>query len=130
MVSAKHNPNGWFPETWGSTLEAEMEVVIQMEHCGLVTLERILARHKLSALSATSLLIQVMRGLTEVHSRGLMHRDIKPANLFVTQTGRGEWGEVVVKVGDFGLSTAHSEAPLGGDLRGGRHRVYRRQPRA
>jgi hypothetical protein len=30
------NPNGWYPETWGSTLEAEMEVVIQMEHCGLV----------------------------------------------------------------------------------------------
>jgi hypothetical protein len=37
MVAVKANPNGWYPETWGSTLEAEMEVVIQMEHCGLVT---------------------------------------------------------------------------------------------
>jgi hypothetical protein len=37
MVAVKANPNGWYPETWGSTLEAEMEVVIQMEHCGLVS---------------------------------------------------------------------------------------------
>ena len=45
MVTAKMNPNGWYPETWASTLEAEMEVVIQMEHCGMVTLERILYLH-------------------------------------------------------------------------------------
>ena len=37
----------------------------------------------------------------------------------MTQAGADEWGEVVVKVGDFGLSTAHSEAPQGGGPRGG-----------
>lgn len=105
LVAANPNPNGWHPDEWGSTLEADMEVVIQMEHCGFVTLEKVLERHALSALAATSVLVQVLRGLSEVHSRGLMHRDIKPANLFITQEGGGD---IVVKVGDFGLSTAHS----------------------
>ena len=89
-----------------------MEVVIQMEHCGFVTLEKVLERHTLSALSATSILVQVLRGLSEVHSRGLMHRDIKPANLFITLGA--DRREILVKVGDFGLSTAHSLVGGGG----------------
>ena len=112
LVSANRNPNGWHPHEWGSTLEADMEVVIQMEHCGFVTLEKVLERHTLSALSATSILVQVLRGLTEVHSRGLMHRDIKPANLFITLGA--DRREILVKVGDFGLSTAHSLVAGGG----------------
>ena len=115
LVAANSNPNGWHPHEWGSTLEADMEVVIQMEHCGFVTLEKVLERHTLSAMVSTSIFVQVLKGLAEVHSRGLMHRDIKPANLFITQ--EGEWCDIIVKVGDFGLSTAHSiEAVRGMDV--------------
>ena len=47
-----------------------------------------------------------------VRASGLMHRDIKPANLFITRGGGGKGMEdaVVVKLGDFGLSTAHTAA--------------------
>ena len=49
--------------------------------------------------AATSTLRNVLRGLEEVHSTGLIHRDIKPDNVLITSHHR-------VKVGDFGLVRA------------------------
>ena len=45
-----------------------------MEHCGFVTLEHVLAHDRLTALTALSIFIQAMRGVSELHLRGLMHR--------------------------------------------------------
>jgi eukaryotic-like serine/threonine-protein kinase len=58
----------------------------------------------------TEILQQTVRGLTAAHKLGIIHRDLKPDNIFLA---RGDEGELIVKVVDFGIaklreSAAHS----------------------
>lgn len=49
-----------------------------------------------------SCLIQVLRGLKDLHSRKILHRDIKSANIFLNKEG-------VVKIGDMNVSKVLKE---------------------
>jgi len=49
-----------------------------------------------------STLIQALKGLHDLHIRGIVHRDIKSANLFV-------YANNVVKLGDFNVSMMINE---------------------
>ncbi|MEM1890285.1 MAG: FHA domain-containing serine/threonine-protein kinase [Pyrobaculum sp.] len=47
---------------------------------------------------------QILYGLSDIHSRGIIHRDIKPSNLMI--------GGGVVKLVDFGTAISHQEKAL------------------
>lgn len=62
---------------------------------------RIRSRGRLPVTEAAELVVQALRGLRRAHAAGVVHRDLKPENLFIV---RGEDGEPLVKIVDFGLS--------------------------
>lgn len=51
------------------------------------TLRARLAKGALPVRCALDLALQVVRGLTAAHGKGLIHRDLKPSNIFLTQGG-------------------------------------------
>jgi formylglycine-generating enzyme required for sulfatase activity len=63
--------------------------------------EILLQRGALSLAEVAEILQQSARGLNAAHKLGIIHRDLKPDNIFLT---RGDEGELVVKVVDFGIA--------------------------
>ncbi len=62
---------------------------------------RLLRSGPLDLATASQLVAQIARALTEAHADGVMHRDLKPANVFLT---RNEEGGLLVKLLDFGIA--------------------------
>ncbi len=65
-------------------------------------LEDIIAREApLSVGRTIDISLQILDGLGEAHSRGVVHRDLKPSNVFVTKTRHGT---DEIKLLDFGIA--------------------------
>ena len=76
------------------------ELFIVMELLEGESLKDYLRRQrKLAPQDAVLIVRQVLQGLVEIHSQGVVHRDLKPANIMLTQNREGN---LVVKIVDFG----------------------------
>src|SRR5438132_2097947 len=63
-----------------------------------------------------ALLKQICAGVEAAHDEGILHRDLKPANVFIVQRKKKDGtlaGDVMVKVGDFGLAKIISQSLSG-----------------
>lgn len=58
--------------------------------------QRIQQQGRLTEAEAVAIIVQVARGLHEVHKHGIIHRDVKPDNILLTAAGQP-------KLGDLGL---------------------------
>ena len=99
-----------------------------MEYCQHGTVEDLIRKHRgqLPVDIALPIILQVLDGLEYTHNaeipyvklndgnfgkgKGLVHRDLKPANIFLTEFD----DEIIVKIGDYGLSKAFDLAGLSG----------------
>lgn len=75
---------------------------IVMEYVAGDTLDRFVRRRaRLNLADFVPIAAQVLKGLGEAHSRGIIHRDVKPANIMLCERqGRANY----VKILDFGLA--------------------------
>jgi serine/threonine-protein kinase len=81
---------------------------IAMEYLKGETLRQALqARGPLSVRETVEIIQQTARGLNAAHKLGIIHCDLKPDNIFLT---RGDEGELVVKIMDFGIAKLRESA--------------------
>ena len=67
--------------------------------------------------SMKSILYQIIKGVENLHSKGILHRDIKPSNLLINAKNKsGEFGSIRLLVSDY--SSAVSEIALRSGLYG------------
>jgi serine/threonine protein kinase/Tfp pilus assembly protein PilF len=70
---------------------------ITMEYVEGGSVDKYIAKRRLSMEEVLELAIQISDGLTEAHSHGIIHRDLKPSNILINNLGRA-------KIVDFGLA--------------------------
>ncbi len=70
---------------------------IVMQYLDGTPLNEMLKKKKLSINEALDIAIQIAKGLSSAHKKGIVHRDIKPSNIIITKDG-------TVKILDFGLA--------------------------
>jgi serine/threonine-protein kinase len=61
----------------------------------------------LSMKQACEFMVQILNGLEHIHSHSIVHRDMKPENILL---GQNEQADLVLKISDFGLAKAYSNA--------------------
>lgn len=68
---------------------------------------------RLSVAQTLGYVDQILLGLQEAHDKNIVHRDLKPDNVFIT---RGQHGEELLKILDFGIAKLRQDAGAKGNL--------------
>ncbi len=96
---------------------------IVMEYVEGITLKTYIEKKgQLSFKEATSIAIQVARGIEAAHNKQITHRDIKPQNIMISTEGK-------VKVMDFGIARASSSNTISSEVMGSVHYASPEQAR-
>ena len=77
--------------------EADGHTFISMTYCEGSTLRQLAERGTLGLEEILDIIIQIARGLSDAHDKGIVHRDIKPANIMVSD-------KLQARIMDFGLA--------------------------
>lgn len=102
--------------------ESGMHFIV-MEYVEGITLKTYIEKKgQLSFKEATSIAIQVARGIEAAHNKDITHRDIKPQNIMISTDGK-------VKVTDFGIAKAISSNTISSDAMGSVHYASPEQAR-
>lgn len=96
---------------------------IVMELVEGVTLKKYIEKKiRLSTREATSIAIQISKGIEAAHNNHIIHRDIKPQNIIISKEGK-------VKVTDFGIAKAASNNTVSSNVMGSVHYTSPEQAR-
>ncbi len=102
--------------------ESGMHFIV-MEYVEGITLKTYIEKKgQLSFKEATSIAIQVARGIEAAHNKEITHRDIKPQNIMISTDGK-------VKVTDFGIAKAISSNTISSEAMGSVHYASPEQAR-
>lgn len=85
---------------FGETSEGILYLVMELLE-GSELKDVIAKEARLSVGRTFELGLQMLEGLAEAHSQGVVHRDLKPSNIFVVSNRRGQDG---IKLLDFGIA--------------------------
>lgn len=88
-------------------VQSRMYLYIQMQLCQKQSLKDWLTQNTYEERQhqVVPIFEQIIDAVEYVHLKGLIHRDLKPSNVFFALDGK-------IKIGDFGLVTDNTEAPL------------------
>src|SRR6476660_6369947 len=87
------------------TVAVDEGVLIVMEYVEGENLAQLMARERVPAEQAVSIIRQVAGALDHAHQAGVVHRDVKPANILIAPDGKA-------KVVDLGIATASERTQI------------------
>jgi serine/threonine protein kinase len=99
VLASVNHPNVVHVHDFG---KADGLLYLVMEHVDGPTLEDMMKKKPAEPARFLRAVLDVARGLQQVHEAGLVHRDIKPSNILVTRDG-------TAKISDFGLAIETDE---------------------
>ncbi|MBO0723792.1 MAG: serine/threonine protein kinase, partial [Blastocatellia bacterium] len=83
----------------------DLRYVVMEYLCGRTLRDEISGRKRFELSEALRLGQEIISGLKEVHSRGIVHRDINPSNIFIESVdGQDKSAQTVTKLIDFGIA--------------------------
>ena len=88
---------------------------IIMEYCEGGDLRKILDSYEVPDVDKMTLISQFLEALARIHQKGFIHGDLKCANIFlVKKYVPGDYKNIKIKIGDFGLSEIGGGLVFGG----------------